>query len=154
MKYSIDTSAILDGWRRYYPPDVFPPLWTNLEDLIEEQKLGATIEVQGELEKKDDEVAAWAKQQEGLFVPIDEDIQVELAYILGQFSRLVNTQRGRSIADPWVIALARVRGCAVVTGEVASNSTQRPKIPDVCKVLGVPCFNLLELFRREGWVFR
>jgi hypothetical protein len=24
VRYSIDTSAILDGWRRYYPPDVFP----------------------------------------------------------------------------------------------------------------------------------
>lgn len=34
MRYSIDTSAILDGWRRHYPPDVFPGLWTRMEGLI------------------------------------------------------------------------------------------------------------------------
>src|ERR1022692_867540 len=32
--YCIDTSALVDGWIRYYPPDVFPPLWTKLEDMI------------------------------------------------------------------------------------------------------------------------
>lgn len=50
MKYSIDTSSILDGWRRYYPPDVFQQLWTRLDDLIAEGSLRATEEVLVELE--------------------------------------------------------------------------------------------------------
>ena len=56
MRYSIDTSAILDGWRRYYPPDTFPGLWDKLDSLIEEGHLAATEEVLIELEKKDDDV--------------------------------------------------------------------------------------------------
>ncbi len=36
VKYSIDTSAILDGWRRYYPPRAFPGLWIRMEELIQQ----------------------------------------------------------------------------------------------------------------------
>ena len=39
MKYSIDTSSILDAWTRYYPPDVMPGLWKQLEELIDNGQL-------------------------------------------------------------------------------------------------------------------
>jgi hypothetical protein len=45
VKYSIDTSAILDGSVRYYPPEVFPALWARIERLIEAGALRATEEV-------------------------------------------------------------------------------------------------------------
>lgn len=154
MKYSIDTSALLDGWRRYYSPDVFPGLWTRLQGLIEGGSLRATVEVLSELEKKDDEVYKWAQANGEMFVPIDEETQVALTVVLQNYPRLVNTQRARSTADPWVIALGLINGCTVITGEQPSNNLQRPKIPDVCQDLGVQCMNLLQLFREEGWVFR
>ena len=31
MAYSLDTSGLLDGWVRYYSPDVFPSLWKQME---------------------------------------------------------------------------------------------------------------------------
>jgi hypothetical protein len=31
--YSIDTSALIDWWIRYYPPNSFPTLKVRLEDL-------------------------------------------------------------------------------------------------------------------------
>ncbi len=34
MTYCVDTSGWLDGWERHYPPDVFPSLWTTLDELI------------------------------------------------------------------------------------------------------------------------
>lgn len=104
--------------------------------------------------KKDDEVAKWAQQHTKLFIPIDDEIQLALAEILQRFTRLVNTQRNRSMADPWVIALAQVRDCTVVTGEAPSGNLDRPKIPDVCQALGIRCINLLKLFREERWVLR
>jgi hypothetical protein len=55
MKYSIDTSAILDGYNRLYPPDVFPKLWTNIENLIKNGDIKATEMVLHELDRKDDE---------------------------------------------------------------------------------------------------
>ena len=125
MRFSIDTSAILDGWRRHYPREAFPGLWDHLEALIRSGDLRASEEVKHELEKKDDD-----------------------------HPRLIDTRRGRSGADPFVIALAKVRGSAVITGETPSGSLKRPKIPDVCRAIGVEPIGLLDLIRREGWVFR
>ena len=52
MKYSIDTSAILDAWVRGFPPDVVPGFWVRFEELIDNGQLIATEEVLYELEKK------------------------------------------------------------------------------------------------------
>ncbi|MGE0454274.1 MAG: DUF4411 family protein [Vicinamibacteria bacterium] len=152
MRYSIDTSGILDGWRRYYPPDVFPDVWTSLDDLIESGDLRATEEVYFELEKRDDEVFAWAKARKArLFVPIDDRIQAEVAAVLARFERLV--RQGRSGADPFVIGLGMAENCAVVTGERPSGSLEKPRIPDVCTALDIPYTDLLGLFRQQGWRF-
>lgn len=153
MRYSIDTSAILDGWIRYYPPDAFPGLWDRLDGLIMDGDLRATEEVFHELAKKDDKVHDWAKERKSLFVPIDDRIQPIVSSILGDFEKLVDTRRNRSGADPFVIALAMVESCTVVTGERASGSLDRPNIPDVCAKLKVPCVSLLQLIRAEGWTF-
>jgi hypothetical protein len=31
MPFSLDTSGLLDAWVRYYPPDVFPTVWSHME---------------------------------------------------------------------------------------------------------------------------
>ena len=154
MKYSIDTSAILDGWRRHYPPDMFPGLWGKLDTLIEQGQLRATEEVLHELERKDDDVFAWAKARaDVLFIPIDDAIQPVVSEILGRFEKLVDTRANRSAADPFVIALAQLKRCTVVTGEHPSNSPDRPHIPDVCSALSISSISLLQMMRAEGWTF-
>jgi hypothetical protein len=65
---------------------------------------------------------------------------------------LINPNTGRSGADPFVIALAQVNNCAVVTEEKARPT--RPKIPDVCAGLGLRCINMLDLMRQERWSYR
>ncbi len=155
MRYSIDTSAIIEGWRRLYPPDVFPAVWDHLDELIDEGNLRATEEVLKELEKKDDEVHAWAKSRPDLFVKIDEEIQNCVISLLKDHKKLIDTRAGRSGADPFVIALAKIRNSTVVTEEHKSNSPlRRPHIPDVCAAQGVAWISLLQLLRQEGWVFR
>ena len=114
MHYSVDTSSILDAWRRYYPPDVFPALWTNIDRLIASGSLRATDEVRIELERKDDEVLAWAVARSDLFVELDDRIQESVTRILSVHPRLLDTRANRSGADPFVIALAQIEGCAVV----------------------------------------
>lgn len=153
MRYSLDTSAILDGWRRYYPPDVFPGVWERLDELIDDGSLRATEEVLVELERKDDEVFAWARRREHLFVPIDDRIQDVVADILATHERLLDTRSGRSAGDPFVIALAEIEKCTVVTGERATHSSDRPNIPDVCFARGLKSIPLLQLLREEGWTF-
>lgn len=153
MIYSIDTSAILDGWVRHYPPDVFPALWDRIDELIIDGKLRATEEVLFELKKKTDEVYKWAKSKSALFVPIDDDIQIAVANILQKHERLVDARKNRSAADPFVIALAQLNDCTVVTAEQPSNNLSKPRIPDVCLALNIPSINLLQLVREEGWKF-
>jgi hypothetical protein len=153
LKYSIDTSAFLDGWARYYPPDVFPPVWEKIDKLIDDGILVATEEVLYELEKKDDEMYAWALDREHMFIPIDENIQLALQSMLPQHRQLIDQRKNRSGADPWIIALAIVEKCAVLTGEKPTNSAKRPHIPDVCIAMGVRWINMIQLFREQGWVF-
>jgi hypothetical protein len=53
--------------------------------------------------------------------------------ILRDHKKLVDTRKNRSGADPFVIALAKVEGCNVITGEKPTNRLERPHIPDVCR---------------------
>ncbi|MGA2478937.1 MAG: DUF4411 family protein [Spirochaetia bacterium] len=153
MEYSVDTSSILDAWRRYYPPDVFPALWTSMDILIAGGSLRATDEVRVELERKDDEVLAWAAGRDGFFVELDDRIQMAVTNILSQYPKLLDTRSNRSGADPFVIALAQIENSAVVTGERLTNSLLRPNIPDVCRELGIRSMNILELIREQNWHF-
>lgn len=153
MKYSIDTSAILDAWLRYYPPDVFPALWLKLDELIDNGTLQATEEVLSELERKDDDVYAWAAERDALFIPIDDDIQPIVSEILKDYPKLLDTRLNRSAGDPFVIALAKLEGCTVVTGEHPTGTMDRPNIPDVCAALGIRCISVLDMIREEGWRF-
>lgn len=150
MKYSIDTSAIYDGWIRY-PYDIFSPLWMKIEALIEHGELAATCEVLGEIQKRDELLHTWAKSHPKMFVPLDNEIQVVTRNILNEYQRLVDTIKGRSMVDPWIIALAKVNKCAVVTHERMSTKPGLIRIPDVCAALDIRCLTFLEMIREEGW---
>lgn len=152
MPYSLDTSGLLDGWVRYYAPEVFPSLWRQMESAAADKTIVAVQDVLLELERQDDDVFAWAKRHV-TFVPLEEEIQASATEILAKFPQLVNTRRSRSVADPFVIALARVQGLTVVTAERASGSPQKPRIPDVCAGVGVKCVPLLGMFKELGWQF-
>jgi hypothetical protein len=151
--YCFDTSALLDAWNRSYPPDVFPQLWTSLEESIKSGELIAPEEVRLELSKKDDGLYKWAKKQRPFIADLDDAQQRSAAEILSQFPRLVDTRRGRSGADPFVVALARVRGAVVVTGENDDGTADKPKIPTVCTAFSVRSIKVLEFIRENRWVF-
>jgi len=153
LKYSVDTSVIIEGWTRDFPPDVFPHMWAKIEELIDDGVLLASEEVLIELEKKHDKAYEWACQRKHMFVPTDERIQEAVRSILRDHKKLIDTRRNRSGADPFVIALALVKRLSVVTGENFSGSLERPKIPDVCEALGIQWLNMVELFREQGWQF-
>jgi len=150
MAYSIDSSGVLDLFR-YYPPDVFPTIWKELDGAANAGNIFAIDEVYRELQKKDDVAFQWLKARYSMVVAIDTEIQKRVTAILASHPRLVDTRRNRSSGDPFVIALAQSRNMSVVTGERASGVIARPNIPDVCSVLRIPCINVLTMFRKEGW---
>ncbi len=153
MKYSVDTSAIIEGWIRDFPPDVAPHAWMQIEESIDDGVLVASEEVLIELEKKHDTVYEWACKRKHMFIPTDEKIQEVVRSILRDYSTLVDTRRNRSGADPFVIALALVKRLSVVTEENLSDSIGKPRIPNVCEALGIRWLNMVELFREQEWYF-
>ena len=90
-------------------------------------------------------------ERQSMVVPIDDALQRHVVEIMGKSSRLVDSRKNRSGCDPWVIALARERELTVVTAEKASGTLAKPKIPDVCHDLGIPCIEIIDFFRRQGW---
>ena len=151
MPFSIDTSGILDAWVRHYPPDVFPAIWSHMDIAAKNGEIFLIDEVVLELGRKADDVYDWVIQRETMIVSISKEIQIHLAEIMSKYGRLVDTKRNRSGCDPWVIALAKSRGLTVVTAEKASGNLTKPKIPDVCKDLGISCIEIIDFFRTQGW---
>jgi hypothetical protein len=39
----------------------------------------------------------------------------------------------------------------VVSEETASGRIDRPRIPDVCNAIGVPCLTLMDYIEEQGW---
>lgn len=153
MKYSIDTSILIESWVRLYAQDTFPQVWKKLDELIEQGNLIATEEVLFELERKEDKLYEWAKQRKSMFIPVDENLQRVVTDILSKHKKLVKEGKNRSSADPFVIALAQVQNCAVITFENPSGNMDKPKIPDVCSSLKIRCLKMLDLFREQKWKF-
>ena len=89
---------------RHYPEDVLPGLWMNLADLIEIGSVRCPEEVRLELKRQDDGLAKWADKQKGLFLPLDEPIQIATARVLRDHSLLMKATKNRNGADPFVIA--------------------------------------------------
>lgn len=129
-------------------------MWEYLGEFATTGRLLVSDEIASELERKDDDLSKWLRGFPNAIVALDESIQEQVRVILAEHPRLLDTRKNKSGGDPFVIALAVVRGCAVVTAEVATTSLNRPKIPDVCRVLNVPCINLVDLLRQEGFAVR
>ena len=153
LRYSADTSFFINGWRKYYPPGNFPSIWEQVEKLIATGSFRATIEVRAELERQDDDVFEWAKNQAGLFLPIDVKIQNKISEILTQFPNLAKAGSTRNQADPFVIALAEINSCAVVSEENMNQNMNAPKIPFVCQTRSIDCIKFIDVIRREKWKF-
>lgn len=150
--YSIDSSALIHAWNRAYRPKNFRSFWRHLDDLIDEGRLKASIEVFEELKKKDDEVHAWAKERkERLFVEIDAEVQDAVIDLMERYPRLVDTVRGKSGGDPFVIALALVAQPKMIV--VTQEDDGKVRIPDVCYGERLTPIKIADLIEMENWSF-
>jgi Domain of unknown function (DUF4411) len=63
------------------------------------------------------------------------------------------TQQGnKNHADPFVIAVAEIRSCMVISGET-NGGPGKPKIPYVCSQRQVKHGKFIDMVVVEGWVF-
>jgi hypothetical protein len=151
--YSFDTSSFLNGRRDLFPPTTFPTVWERIEVAVGDGTITAIDEVFHELSRRDDDVAAWAKEHRELFVELGEQVQLATAKVLTAHPKLIGVGSGRSSADPFVVAHAIATDATVVTEETKSGSSTKPRIPDVCEAMGVRCTNLVGFISEQGWRF-
>lgn len=154
MIYVLDSSCLIKMARELYPSAYFPTLWRRLSELAKSDRVLVPREVHSEVAKKHDESKRWlAKHRACIDDGTDPEFQRILVGIVNDpvHSKLLKPGRGRG--DPEVIALAKHVAGTVVTYERLRGSSGKPKIPDVCLDLEVPCETMVGVIEREGWVF-
>lgn len=154
--YSCDSSSLIMASGVLYPMDNFPVLWGKIEELIRSKRLKMS-ELVYEEAMRGEVLRNWCPEKElkpFLLSKVDESIQATLRRIQWDYENLTPPHTGRSSADPWVIALAmQYQQGVVVTEEQPTGNLQGPRIPDVCKDLGIECIGIASLAARENWVF-
>lgn len=172
--YCFDSSAFLYMGRfryPYYPRDVFPKLWKNVETLIERERLFICQEAFEEMTggrresyqsaSGADEITVWLnamKTNRAHFCRMtNQAVQERAEEISIDHPKLIKQRRLRD-ADPYIIAHAREREAVVVTQELPSQNPRiRPdamdRISTVCRHLEIPCVDLVGFMRREEMVF-
>jgi hypothetical protein len=156
MIYVFDTSSIRS--LQHFYPSVFKTIWDGLDGLVQQQNLISTREVWNELERQNvsADVLAWAKQNKQIFTtPAAAELQfVAQIFQIQHFQSLIGEQqrlKGMPVADPFVIACAKIKGGTVVTEE--QLKPKAAKIPNVCAHFNVPCIDLEGFMQQQGWNF-
>ena len=119
--------------------------------MIADGELRCSEEVLHELERQDDDLLKWAKAQNGLFVPMDAEIEAAVKAVVVIPNVVKNASTDNS-ADPFAVAVGIARKATVVSRE-KPGSAQRPKIPYICSALNVPHQTLEEFVTGQGWSF-
>jgi hypothetical protein len=150
-KYVFDTGPFI--LLKHYPEKTFKSFWDNLNTLLEEGQVMSVSEVLRELEP--DVVYGWATKQKELFPKPDVEEQSLVIEILKKHPELVkqkNLLSGKPVADPFVIAKAKLLNASVVT--VESYKPNAHNIPNICDEMGIRWQQgLLAVMEEEGWIF-
>jgi hypothetical protein len=165
MIYVFDTSSIR-ALQHFYPR-VFKSIWDGLDILVQQGQLVSTREVFNEVEMQaiSAEVLGWAKNNKYIFtIPNNDELRfVATIFQVKHFQSLIGKQqqlKGTPVADPFVIAKAKIAQATVVTEEgwlrPSQSLTPKPhaaKIPNVCAYFNVPCVDLEGFMQQQGWTF-
>jgi len=156
MNYVFDTSAFIV--MSHYFPERFPTFWERLNGFVAKKRIGSVREVKRELEygNAKQHLADWVAANGPLFrIPSEDEMNfVAQVFAVRQFQQMVRAKQllsGTAVADPFVIAAAKVQRACVV-----SEETERPnsaRIPTVCTYFGVQCITVEGFMMREGWTF-
>ena len=154
MAYLIDTDIFIAAKNLHYGMDFCPAFWEWLVESNHSGKLLSIEAVHDDLADGGDELAAWAKSHDSLFVaPIERDLLA-----LGQVTQWINEHRVYTPAakqtflacsDYFVVSQALAGGHTVITHEKPENSIHRVKIPSVCVALKVKYMTCWQMLRTE-----
>ena len=150
--YVFDTNVFILFFSSYYP-DSFPTLWKQFDQLVANDQITSTreLEVQG-----NETLQNWLKTAKELFpAPTANEAQfVTAIYAMTHFQQNIERKKllkGGNAADPFVIARAKILSATVVTLE--REGPNSAKIPNICKHFSIPCVSLERFMKLENWSF-
>ena len=158
MIYVFDTSSFSE--LKHFYPDVFKSVWAGLDNVADTGSLISTREVWRELERGDhgQHLNEWLKRKgiDKIFtIPTPEEMLfVRTIFSVPHFHALLGKAQllgGVPVADPFVIACAKIRRGAVVTEE--RYKPHAAKIPNVCVHFDIPCVTLERFMQEQKWNF-
>lgn len=162
--FLVDSNALIVPYQQYYSFDFGKLFWDQLQEQIEEGNIAILDMVKEELLKgrEDDRLRKWIEEIEiGCFI---DHRETEIVAEYGRVLRYVQecglykdtalaAWSQLSIADPWLIAVSKVKGYKLVTFETTfekldvRNKTKRVRIPDVAKHFNVDVVKLFDMMR-------
>jgi len=155
--YVFDTNSLSVLFDNFYL-DRFPSLWEKFDELILGGAILSVREVYNEIMRRyrDNRLVQWAKMNREVFLqPSMEEMQfISQIFAVAHFQALIRkreTLEGIPVADPFLIAKAKVDNRLLVTQEIVKPNAA--KIPNVCEHFGVQYTNLEGFMEREGWQF-
>ncbi len=153
--YVIDTSSLIEAWRRYYAPDIAPTFWRHLYLYNYLGQIAIIDRVKNEINRGTGNLSVLMNRL--TIVPTNgNNILNEYQNIMKWASRQMQyTLAAKSNfarfdnADAWIIAYA-ISGNHIVVSEEkpAPQSKNSIKIPDVCKVFRVVHIDTFEMMRQ------
>jgi len=162
--YCIDANVLIQSWQKYYSLELCPDYWDILNELGKQGRIFIPEEVKNEIvvadnsDKTEDDLSKWLKRSsipihkptENVIACWQKILQTDPSHRL-----LVDNIKGRSLADPWLIAHAMNANATVVTKENIDSAmnSKRVKIPNVCKNMGVRCIDDFEFIKEIGIKF-
>lgn len=154
--YLIDSDALIDSQRDYYKRANFQPIWDCIQKNAEVIK-----PVYNELVIPNSPLGAWVKNnyKNKILDIADPDVLKEYRLIqnwiqtCGFWTAPGYTQwSSPDKADPWLIAMAKVKGFVIVSHErsrpamdINRPSKKEPKITTVAKQFGVPVIPVFQM---------
>ncbi|KAF2342910.1 DUF4411 family protein [Flavobacterium tistrianum] len=156
--YCLDANVLIQAWQKYYSPKFCPSYWEVLNTLGTQKRIFIPELVYEEIIRTDDDLSDWLKKSNITVRKIDEPVTRCLQSIYSNnplHKNLVDNVKGRSLADPWVIAHAINDKAIVVTKEekITALNSQKIKIPNVCDNMGIRWINDFEFIAELGFIF-
>ncbi len=153
--YCLDANVLIQSWQKYYSPTLCPEYWDRLNELGKQDVIFLPELVSEEITRTEDDLAIWLKTSQIPIHRINESVTMALRSIYASnplHLNLVDNIKGRSLADPWVIAHAMSEGATVVTKEdkITAVNSARIRIPNVCDNMGVRWINDFEFLAEVG----
>jgi len=154
QKYCLDANVLIVPWNSYYSKKICPDYWQLLEKLGHSERVFIPQAVEDEIIRTQDQLAQWLKGSGIPVYPIEDPVLQCLTKMFETdplHEHLVDNIKGRSLADPWVIAHAMDQQACVVTKEKKQIAkTDRIRIPNVCEKMDLRCIDDFQLIEELG----